>query len=104
MGVARSVRPAQLRHPDLSALFNPSTVAVIGASETPGTQPYGQWLKVRDTLGPRGARVVPVHPTKPTVTGVTAYRSVTAIPFDIELAVVLVRDPIPVIEECVAKG
>jgi acetate---CoA ligase (ADP-forming) len=104
MGVVRSDRPTQLRHPDLSALFNPGAVAVVGASETPGTQPYGQWVKVRDTLGPRGAKVVPVHPTKTAVTGTPAYPSVTDIPFDIDLAVVLVRDPIPVIEECLAKG
>ncbi len=104
MGVVRSVRPTHLRHPDLSALFNPNAVAVIGASETPGTQPYGQWIKARDTLVPLGANVVPVHPTKSTITGTPAYPSVAAIPFDIDLAVVLVRDPVPVIEECLAKG
>jgi acyl-CoA synthetase (NDP forming) len=51
-----------------------------------------------------GAQVVPVHPTKSTIMGTPGFPSVADIPFDIDLAVVLVRDPLPVIEECVAKG
>ena len=99
-----SGRPLELRSISWEKLFDPKTVAVVGASETEGTQQRHQWIQVRDRLGTRGATVVPVHPTKPEILGTPAYRSVAEIPFDLDLAIVLVRDPIPVLEECVAKG
>lgn len=86
------------------ALFAPDSVAVIGASETPGSQQRTQWEQVSSRLGARGARVVPIHPTKPEILGTPAFRSILEVPFEVDLAIVLVREPIPVLEECVSKG
>jgi acyl-CoA synthetase (NDP forming) len=99
-----SGRPIALRSIDWSTLFDPKTVAVVGASETEGTQQRAQWIQVRDRLGARGARVVPIHPTKATILGTPAYRSVLDVEGPIDLAIILVREPIPVLEECVEKG
>jgi acyl-CoA synthetase (NDP forming) len=99
-----SGRPLRLRAIDWTSLFEPRTVAVVGASETEGTQQRAQWIQVRDRLGGRGATVVPVHPSRPTILGTPAYRSVLDVPFPIDLAIILVRDPLPVLEECVEKG
>ncbi|HEY2304036.1 MAG TPA: acetate--CoA ligase family protein [Acidimicrobiales bacterium] len=99
-----SGRPIVLRTVDWKSLFDPKTVAVVGASETEGTQQRAQWIQVRDRLGARGARVVPIHPTRETILGTPALRSVLDVDGPIDLAIILVRDPIPVLEECVEKG
>ena len=99
-----SGRRLALREIEWTALFDPKTVAVVGASDSEGSQQRGQWVQVRDRLGARGATVIPVHPTKAEILGTPAYRSLLDVPLEIELAIVLVRDPIPVIEECIAKG
>lgn len=97
-------RPLAPRQVDWAALLEPRTVAVVGATDTAGTQQRAQWTQVHERLTARGATVVPVHPTKPDILGTPAYPSISAIPFDLDLAIVLVRDPLPVLEECVAKG
>lgn len=99
-----SGRPLELRNVNWEQLFAPKLVVVVGASETEGTQQRAQWIQVRDRLGARGATVVPVHPTKRTILGTPAYRSVLDVPFVPDLAIVLVRDPIAVLEDCLVKG
>lgn len=89
---------------DLDRLFNPKVVAVVGANEKEGSQPYGQWLKVRSTLDPRGVTTIPIHPRLPSVLGTPAYASVLDVPDEIDVAVILVRDPLPALAECVQKG
>ena len=99
-----SGRPLELRQIEWAQLFDPKTVAVVGASETEGTQQRHQWVQVSERLGARGATVVPVHPTKDSILGTPAYKSVLDIPFPLDLAIVLVREPIPVLEACIEKG
>ena len=84
-------RPLALRPVDWDALMAPRTVVVVGATDTEGTQQRAQWLQVHERLTARGATVVPVHPTKPEILGTPAYPSVRAVPFAIDLAIVLVR-------------
>ncbi len=97
-------RPLALRAVDWDALFAPRGVAVIGASDRAGTQQRAQWEQVHQRLTARGARVVPVHPTKPDILGEPAYPSVLDVPFEVDLAIVLVRDPLPVLRDCLARG
>ena len=100
-----SGRPLALRDIDWTPLFHPTTVAVVGATETEGSPQRAQWRQARERLLARGARAVhPVHPTRATIDGVPAFRTVADIPEDVDVAVVLVREPLPVLEECVAKG
>ena len=97
-------RPLALRPVDWEALMAPRTVAVVGATDTEGTQQRAQWLQVHERLTARGATVVPVHPTKPEILGTPAYPSLRAVPFAIDLAIILVREPLPVLEECLELG
>ncbi|GGO72893.1 acetate--CoA ligase family protein [Nonomuraea cavernae] len=100
-----SGRPLALRTIDWQSLFAPETVAVIGATDTEGSPQRAQWNQARERLLARGTRAVhPVHPTKSAIGGVPAYRSVLDIPEAVDVAIVLVRDPLPVLAECVEKG
>jgi acyl-CoA synthetase (NDP forming) len=99
-----SGRALALRAVDWSRLFDPKHVAVIGATDTEGTQQRAQFVQTRERLGARGADVVPVHPTKPDILGTKAYPSIAEVPGDVDVAVVLVRDALPAVEECVRKG
>ncbi len=99
-----SGRALELRPVDWTRLFAPKRVVVIGATDTEGTQQRAQFTQTRDRLGARGADVVPVHPTKPDILGTKAYRTIADVPGDVDVAVVLVRDALPAVEECLAKG
>jgi len=88
----------------LRPLFEPRTVAVIGASRTPGTIGW----QIIDNLirhGYQGA-VYPVNPEARAVHSIPAWRSVREIPVDVDLAVIVVpRDRVlRVVDECGAKG
>lgn len=75
----------QESHP-LTPFFRPRTVAVIGATEAPGS--VGRTL-LRNLLGtPFGGTVYPVNPKRDNVLGVHSYRSVADIPAVVDLAVV----------------
>ncbi|KPM54115.1 CoA-binding protein [Frankia sp. R43] len=93
-----------LRQIDWSRLFSPRVVAVVGATDTEGSPQRAQWTQVRERLGALGADVVPVHPKKNDILGVRAYPSVAELPADPDVVVVLVRDPLPAVEEAVARG
>jgi acetyltransferase len=69
----------------LDALFNPETVAVIGATDRPGT--VGRTV-LQNLLDPafRG-RVYPVNPHRSEVLGAKAYKSMRDIPEPVDLAV-----------------
>jgi acetyl coenzyme A synthetase (ADP forming)-like protein len=88
----------------IERLLCPRSVAVIGASRTPGT--IGHEL-LRNLLSSGFAGpVYPVHPSAHSVASVRAYPSVLAIPDEVDLAVVVVssRQVLDVIDECAAKG
>jgi acyl-CoA synthetase (NDP forming) len=97
-------RPLQLRNVDWHSLFSPGRVAFVGATDREGSQQRAQWIFLRDRLVPRGCEVIPVHPTKKDVLGTPAVRSVLDIDGDVDIAVIIVRDPLPALRECVQKG
>jgi len=90
-------------HP-LDAIFQPRSVAVIGATETPGK--VGRTLLANLVSSPFGGTVFPVNPKRPSVLGVKAYPDLASIPDPVELAVIVTPAPsVPsIIEECVAHG
>ncbi|GGP66932.1 acetate--CoA ligase family protein [Streptomyces abikoensis] len=94
-----SGRPLSSDVPDLDRLFRPRTMAVIGASETEGRPNTAITRQLIDWAGRVGARVHPVHPTRTTVFGLPCHASVRDLPERIDLAVLLVGDPAPVLEE-----
>ncbi|HUJ79606.1 MAG TPA: bifunctional acetate--CoA ligase family protein/GNAT family N-acetyltransferase [Nitrospiria bacterium] len=90
-------------HP-LSALFAPGRVAVIGASETPGS--VGRTVLKNLIDNPFGGTVFPVNPHHASVLGVKAYPTIGAVPDPIDLAVIITpAATVPgLIEECVDAG
>ncbi|MEU1573836.1 acetate--CoA ligase family protein [Streptomyces collinus] len=94
-----SGRPLHAGVPDLDRFFRPRTVAVIGASDTEGRPNTGITRQLVDWAERVGARLHPVHPRRPSVFGIPCSPSVAGLPEQVDLAVVLVGDPLPVIEE-----
>jgi acetyltransferase len=90
-------------HP-LDNLFTPQTVAVIGATETPGS--VGRTVLWNLVSNPFGGVVFPVNPKRSSVLGIKAYPSVKAVPEKIDLAVVVTAaKAVPgIIGECVEAG
>ncbi|MFD8686944.1 acetate--CoA ligase family protein [Streptomyces sp. NPDC059651] len=94
-----SGRPLHATVPDLDRFFRPESVAVIGASDTEGRPNTGITRQLIAWAERVGARLYPVHPTRETVFGRTCAPSVADLPEQVDLAVLLVGDPLPVIEE-----
>src|SRR5215467_3857235 len=92
------------RQRPLDVFFSPKSVAVIGATENPGT--VGRTLLWNLVTSPFGGTVYPVNPKRSSVLGVKAYPSVSDIPEAVDLAVVVTPPPsIPgIIRECGENG
>ncbi len=88
----------------LNALFTPETVAVIGASERPGT--VGRTVLTNLANSPFASHLYAVNPKHAEVLGVKAYKSVRDLPEPIDLAVVATpAATVPgLIEEFLAAG
>lgn len=88
----------------LDAIFAPRSVAVIGATEKQGG--VGRAVLWNLISNPFGGTVYPINSSRPNVLGIRAYKSVTAVPDPIDLAVVATPAPsVPdVISECVEAG
>jgi len=84
--------------------FSPKTVAVIGATETPNS--VGRTVLWNLVTSPFGGTVYPVNPKRPSVLGVKAYQSISDIPEQVDLAVIVTPPPsIPgIIRECGENG
>src|SRR5262245_53857149 len=70
----------------LDPLFRPGSVAVIGASATPGS--VGSILMRNLLANPFGGAVFPVNPKRRAVHGVYCYPSLASIPESVDLAVI----------------
>jgi acetyltransferase len=92
-----------IRH-SLDPIFRPRSVAVVGASATPGS--VGSIL-IRNLLeNPFGGVVYPVNPKRHAVHGVLCYPDLAALPEAVDLAVIATPAPtVPgVIDGCVRRG
>ncbi|MEW2166442.1 acetate--CoA ligase family protein [Streptomyces sp. NPDC007084] len=94
-----SGRPLYADAPDLDRFFRPESVAVIGASDAEGRPNTGITRQLIGWAERVGARLHPVHPTRRSVFGLPCLPSVADLPEQVDLAVLLVADPLPVIEE-----
>ncbi|MCM2419929.1 acetate--CoA ligase family protein [Streptomyces sp. RKAG293] len=92
-------RPLHNTVPDLDRFFRPETVAVVGASDTEGRPNTGITRQLIAWSQRVGARLFPVNPGRETVFDLPCYASVTDLPETVDLAVLLVGDPLPVIEQ-----
>ncbi|MEM8672479.1 MAG: bifunctional acetate--CoA ligase family protein/GNAT family N-acetyltransferase [Cyanobacteria bacterium P01_G01_bin.67] len=92
------------RRQPLDAIFAPQTVAVIGATDRPGS--VGRTLLWNLISNPFGGTVFPVNPKRKNVLGIKAYADITAIPEAVDLAVIATPAPtVPqVIRQCGEAG
>src|SRR6202167_739229 len=90
-------------HP-LAAIHNPQSVAVIGASDRPGS--VGRAVLGSLVSSPFGGTVYPVSAKHTSVLGIKAYAHVEQIPDTVDLAVIVTpAETVPgIIGECVAAG
>jgi len=88
---------------NIRSMFNPKTVALIGASDTPAS--IGRALLHNLLLG-AGRTIFPVHPRKKSLLGIRAYPDVASVPEKIDLAVIATAAPtVPsIVEECGRVG
>ncbi len=88
----------------LDKMFKPKSIAVIGATDKVGKTGYRIF---RNLIGSGYDGVVyPVNPTKESVQGVAAYKSVDEIPKAVDLAIIVTPANIvcDVVEQCGKKG
>ena len=92
------------RHHPLNALFEPTSIAVIGATEKPAS--VGRTVFQNLTGGSYRATVYPVNPKRASVLGVKAYPNLAALPQPVDLAVIATpASTVPgVMAECVDAG
>jgi acetyltransferase len=88
----------------LDAIFAPHSVAVIGASERPGS--IGRAVLWSLVSSPFGGTVYPVSDKRTSVLGIKAYKQIADIPEQVDLAVVVTpAATVPdVITQCVEAG
>ena len=77
--------------PSLDPIFHPHSVAVFGASATPGS--VGAILMRNLLENPFGGGVYPVNPKRRSVRGVHCYPDLAAVPEAIDLAVIATPAP-----------
>ena len=92
------------KHQPLNAIFSPQNVAIIGATDKPGS--VGRTLLWNLISNPFGGTVFPVNPKRSGVLGIRAYPSIAEVPERVDLAVLATpAKSIPgLIGECVAAG
>src|ERR1017187_4769912 len=88
----------------LSPIFSPKSVAVIGATENPGS--VGRTILENIIKGGFAGAIYPVNPKRDTVLGVKAYPSITAVPEKPDLAVIITPPPtVPgIVKDCGKAG
>lgn len=88
----------------METFFTPKTVALVGASATPGK--IGN--SVLDSMAKHDykGKVYPINPKQEKILGIKCYPSISSIPEKIDLVIVCVDLSItpPVLEECAKKG
>ena len=89
---------------DLEAIFRPSSVAVVGASRTPGKVGYILTRNMMDSGF--GGKIYPINPGADEILGLKCYKSVLDVPDVIDLAVITIPSAsvLQVADECGRKS
>ena len=88
----------------LDAIFNPRSVAVIGASDNPGK--LGSHVMRSLTEGRYPGRIYPINPGKEEIFGIKTYSSLSRVPDSIDLSIIVLpaEQVSKMIKECHEKG
>ena len=89
---------------ELKPLFEPESIAVIGASNSPVK--WGNWMVTRPISSGFRGQIYPINPKDKEVFGLKAYPSVLKVPDPIDLAIITIpASLVPnAMRECVTKG
>ncbi len=89
---------------NLTPLFRPVSVAIIGASGKPGK--IGNIILKNVIACGYSGRIFPINPKADEIEGYPAYPSITQVPEPVDVAVIAVpaRGVLPVVEECGRAG
>ncbi|MHB8779847.1 MAG: acetate--CoA ligase family protein [Candidatus Geothermincolia bacterium] len=89
---------------NLDHIFNPSSVAFVGATET--VNKWGFIVFNNLLIGGYKGRLYPVNPGRETIMGIKTYPRVRDIPDEVDMAVFTVpaSQVLPAIDDCAAKG
>jgi len=85
-------------------IFNPRSIAVIGASSDRKKELGGGWVGRLVQFGYEG-KIYPINPKAETVLDIKAYPSVSAVPDDIDYVIVSIpsQHVLEAVKECIAK-
>ena len=89
----------------MDLFFKPRSVAVVGASGTPGKLGYVIVKNIADS--DFAGKVYPVNPKSDEILGYKVYRSIPEIPGDVDLVVTALPTPkltVEAVEQCARKG
>lgn len=89
-------------HP-LDALFQPKSIALIGAKDTPGS--VGCTIMKNLLEGGVKSSLYPINPHRSSVLGKTCYQTIREVPEEVDLAIVVIPAPLvpEALEECVER-
>jgi len=89
---------------DISFFFNPKSIAVIGASATPGKVGFNVLRNIKESK--YSGKVFPINPKTKEIMGFKAYKSVLDVPEDIDIALFVIPSKFvnSTAEECGKKG
>ena len=89
---------------NLDAIFSPESVAVVGASTTPGKTGHDIFANILNG-GYKGI-LYPVNPNAKSILSVKAYPNILDIPDDVDLAIIILspRSALKAIKEAIEKG
>ena len=93
-----------VRNNDISFFFNPKSIAVIGASGTPGKVGYNVLKNIIESN--YSGKLYPINPKANEILGKKAYKSVLDVPEDIEIAIFVIPGKFvnQIAVECGKKG
>src|SRR5664279_1697899 len=75
------------RSSELDVFFSPSSVALIGATENPGS--VGRTILKNLIATPFGGTISPVNPKRPNVLGIKAYPKIGEVPAKVDQAIIV---------------
>jgi acetyltransferase len=89
---------------ELKPLFEPESIAVIGASNTPGK--WGYSMVTRPVQSGYRGRIFPVNPKEKEIYGLKAYPNIREISEAVDLSIITVPAPLvpQAMKDCVQKG
>ncbi len=89
---------------NMDALLSPSSIAIIGASATPGKL-GGVPVRMLQLYGYKG-RIFPINPTRDEILGLPAYKDIASVGEPIDLAIIAIPADrvIAALEDCAAGG